>query len=147
MFSEGLRLLQKGRLKIVDGGVFLIDESDDLILLDLGLLFHKLNFVFEFLDFSLKFINYFQLLLFHQFHLLFPLLLLLVHLYLAIATNLLEHLLPVLVQGGDFVFELLLEELLLLGEGLLQLLDLLFQLLVLDMFLGQFLCQGLHFSR
>lgn len=57
VFSEGLRLLQKGKLKIFDGGVFLIDKSDDLILLDLGLLFHELNFVFDFLDFGLKFIN------------------------------------------------------------------------------------------
>jgi hypothetical protein len=57
VFSDGLGLLQKGKLKIFYCGIFEIDESDDLIFLDLGLLFHELNFLLKFLDFGLKFIN------------------------------------------------------------------------------------------
>jgi hypothetical protein len=125
MLSQGLGLLEKGILMIFDGGIFLVDKSDNLVFLDLRLFFHELNFAVKFLDFSLKFINKLNFIFFHQFNLLFPLLLLLVDLHLAIATDLLEQLLPVLVEGGDFDFELLLEELLLLAEGLLQLLDLL----------------------
>jgi hypothetical protein len=117
MLSQSLGLLQKGILMIFDGGIFLVDQSDNLVFLDLCLFFHELNFAVKFLYFSFQFINQLNFIFFDQFHLLFPLLLLLVDLHLAIATHLLEQLLPVLVEGGDFAFELLLEELLLLAEG------------------------------